>query len=623
MNNEQIADFFTNTKTHIYGNVGLREPQREGYDRIANHFRASSEAAYVMLPVGCGKTGLMGITPFGVTDGRVLIVTPNLTIRKTVVDELDVSDPNNFYAKRGVFVPTDGPFISVLKSGANIHDCDNAHIVVANIQQFARKSNRWYEQLDPTYFRMILVDEGHHNVAESWRRMFEYFVDAKVVSYTGTPARADGRMVEGVKVYSFGYQRSMMMGFISPIDAVYVVPGELKFTIEGQERTLSLDEVMQEREEDRFSRGVALSEECNRHIVQASLHRLREVRRHGSPRQIIACACSIRHAESVKALYVESGLKAEVLHSKLPKEKRESVEHALRLGVLDVVVQVQILGEGYSLNTLSVAAVFRPYRSLAPYIQFVGRILRLAEPKVPSSPGNKVFLVSHVGLNDDRWWKDFTKFDTADGDFFREYLAGNAEVLSDAEGSTPRMTLRPFMRVLNETVEKYIQTAYLKTVDRVMVDELVDAIRAKGFEPEEFGLTADMLETRLRMAKNAQLEFEPYQPLVQPQRAKEALRIRLRPEARAIADTLMNRLEIGHGAGDLVRAFPGRGPNNVTIALALAAKRQNAVMGIKKGERDSASIEQLRAGVDASADILDGLTKFLNGKLKRGRSDGS
>ncbi|WP_197167931.1 DEAD/DEAH box helicase family protein [Neorhodopirellula pilleata] len=87
---------------------------------------------------------------------------------------------NNFYNKRGVFVPTDGAYLSELKTGANHHDCDNAHIVVGNIQQFAGENNRWYEQFDPDYFRMILVDEGHHNVADTWQRLFEYFGSAKL-----------------------------------------------------------------------------------------------------------------------------------------------------------------------------------------------------------------------------------------------------------------------------------------------------------------------------------------------------------------------------------------------------------------------------------------------------------
>jgi DNA repair protein RadD len=335
---------------------------------------------------------------------------------------------------------------------------------------------------------MILVDEGHHNVADTWTRLFEYFAAAKVVSFTATPLRSDGQVVAGERVYRFGYARSMIMGFISQIDALFVKPTELTFTVEGETKTLGIAEIIEMREKDWFSRGVATSEECNRSIVNASVQQLHQVRALGSPRQLIAVACSIRHATQVAALYRERGLRVELLHSQLKEDERSRIEATLRNGVTDVVVQVNILGEGYDLPTLSVAAVFRPYRSLSPYVQFVGRILRLAQPDVPYSPANHVYLVSHVALNDERWWSDFSNFDKDDQEFFREYLQGELQVDGEGEAS-PRMTLRPFMRVLNEVVESYHRKGYLKKIDDVMIGDLFATIREKGFEPTEFGLT--------------------------------------------------------------------------------------------------------------------------------------
>jgi superfamily II DNA or RNA helicase len=283
--------------------------------------------------------------------------------------------------------------------------------VIANIQQFRGTQNRWYEAFPQDYFHMILVDEGHHNVANTWRRLFDYFSNAKVVSYTATPLRSDGKIATGERVYRFGYGRSMLMGFISQIDALFVKPREIVFTAQGETKSLSLEQVMEMREKDWFSKGIALSEECNRSIVNASVQQLHHVRQLGAPRQLIAVACSIRHAGQVAALYREHGLHVEVLHSDLSDDERQRIEASLRVGLTDVVVQVSILAEGYDLPTLSVAAVFRPYRSLAPYIQFVGRVLRLAQQDTPYSPANQVYLVSHVGLNDERWWNDFTSFD--------------------------------------------------------------------------------------------------------------------------------------------------------------------------------------------------------------------
>lgn len=594
MTNEEVRSFFNETTVNIHGNGQLREPQREGYQAILDHFKDSDGPSYVQLPVGCGKTGLMGIAPFGVAQGRVLVVAPNITVRDTILNELNISNPDCFYVARNVFAPIAGPFLSVLKPGANIHDCDNAHIVLANIQQFVGADNKWYQKLPRDYFRMILVDEGHHNVAASWRKLFEYFEGARVVSFTATPVRSDGQMVEGRKVYSYTYTRAMLMGFISPVDAIYVMPAEVSFTAEGTTRTIPLDEVLKMREHDWFSKGIALSEECNRHIVQASVKQLAEVKRHGTPRLIIASACSIRHATQIRALYHELGLKAEVIHSDLSSDERDRVESALRQGLTDAVVQVQMLGEGYDLGTLSVAAVFRPYRSLSPYIQFIGRILRLANPAATASIANKVYVVSHVGMNDERWWDDFRNFDKDDQMLFSEMLEAGS--IQSSEGS-PRLTLRPFMRVLNETVDKYVQQAFLTQIDDTLVADFMATIRSKGFDPLEFGLTEDMVRVRLQASAVARQELKPYDLPVQPQKKKEALRIKIAQDARSIANVVINRLGLKHGGRDLVPQYPGRGEHNAAILITLAQRAQNEVMGLEPGQRESASIEQFEAAL--------------------------
>lgn len=616
MQNQEIDTFFNESEATIYNNQNLRMPQLEGYQSIIDHFEGSSAPCYLQIPVGCGKSGLIGITPFGLTTGRILIVAPNLTIKKTILSELDISNPNCFYIKRGILSPPlKGPFISELKTGANIHDCDNAHFVIANIQQFSGESNKWYEKFPPDYFKMILVDEGHHNVAATWMRLFDYFSEAKIISYTATPLRADGREVSGTKVYNFGYGQSMMMGYISQIESIYVEPTTISFTAKGTRHTLSLKQVLKMRERDWFSKGIALSEECNRHIVEASIRQLSEVRKHGEPRMIIACACSINHATQVAALYHEYGLKSEVLHSKLKDEEKDRIENLLRQGAIDVVAQVQMLGEGYDLGTLSVAAVFRPYRSLSPYIQFIGRVIRLADPSVPFSPGNKVYVVSHIGLNDERWWDDFTNFDKEDQHFFAQYLGSEAvESVIDEEG-TPRLTLRPFMKVLNETVESYARKGYLKEVDSRMVEEVLNIIRSRGFDPLEFGLTEEMMKRRLQVA-GAERQQIPAQELpVQPQRRKEALRKRLAQDARSMASTVVSRLQLKHMGRDLLRHFPGRGPHNIAILTSLANGWINKAMGVGTGQRPDASIEQFEVGLAAVPDLTDSLTAHIKEKL--------
>ena len=618
MKQEDIATFFQETTVRVVGNESLRIPQIEGYIAILEHFNASHESCYVQLPVGCGKTGLMGITPFGLAHGRVLIIAPNVTIREIIVRELNISSPRCFYRRLAVLGSTlGGPFVTELKGAANVHDCHEAHIVVANIQQFSGTSERWYHKLPSDFFDLVLVDEGHHNVAQSWRDLFEYFGSARVVSFTATPQRSDGQVVSGKRVYRFGYAQSMLMGYISPVDAALVSPEQLTFSVRGETRSLSLTEVLELREQDWFSRGIALSDVCNRHIVEASIDRLHKVREYGTPRQIIAACCSIRHANHVKALYHEYGLKAEVISSELAHPVRERIEAELTSGQLDAIVQVQMLGEGFDLGTLSIAAIFRPYRSLSPYIQFVGRVLRLADPMHPNAQGNRAYVVSHVGMNDERWWDDFKQFDADDQSFFSNLLKEDGDSEGEVGDGGPRLTLRPFLKVLSETVESYRVKGYLKKVDDAMVAEVMKTIRSYGFDPLEFGITEEFMRFRLMAA--AASESIPASPMpVQPQKRREALRIKLGKESRSIADAVLNRLCLPHHGGQLKRLFPGAGPTNLIILIRLAEQRISAAVG---EAREAASIEQLEAGLAAVPNVVDQLQRLIAVRLGRGGGD--
>ena len=76
------AELFQTANANIEANELLREPQREAHRHVREHFAESDTPAIVQIPVGCGKTGIMATLPFGIASGRVLVITPNLTIRK-------------------------------------------------------------------------------------------------------------------------------------------------------------------------------------------------------------------------------------------------------------------------------------------------------------------------------------------------------------------------------------------------------------------------------------------------------------------------------------------------------------------------------------------------------------
>lgn len=397
-------------------NFTLREPQRDAYAAVCQHFGSTLEPALVQIPVGCGKSGLISMLPLGLARKRALIVAPNLTIRDSLFRSVDSGSRDCFFLKYGV-IPSrvDGPFAAVIDGrAASLADCSSSHYVVTNIQQLG-KNSRWLSELPRDFFDVVIFDEGHHNAAASWARLIEYFPDAKIISLTATPFRTDKKEVVGKLVYHYPLIRAMRQGYIKALQSIHIAPSELAFTFADSYETASLEEVMQLREEKWFSRGVALAEKCNKSIAQASIQACEKLRRvSGSHQQIIAAACSTEHADAIAEIYRHLGYKAQSIHSRQNKRTRSNTLKNLRNHNLDVIVQVQILGEGFDHPPLAVAAVFRPFRSLSPYIQFIGRVMRVVRQNSPRAPENQGVVVSHVGLNTNQHWDDFRNLDDQD-----------------------------------------------------------------------------------------------------------------------------------------------------------------------------------------------------------------
>src|SRR5207253_6052837 len=134
----------------------------------------------------------------------------------------------------------------------------------------------------------------------------------------------------------------------------------------------------------------------------------------GTRHQLIAVAMTVNHARAVRSLYAERGYQTAVINSQMSDDEQADVLQQLRSGMLDCIVQVQMLGEGFDHPHLSVAAIFRPYRTLAPYIQFVGRIMRVVVQNEPAHPDIVGQIVTHLGMNLDKRLKGLMEVDRDD-----------------------------------------------------------------------------------------------------------------------------------------------------------------------------------------------------------------
>ncbi|MEX2658534.1 MAG: DEAD/DEAH box helicase family protein [Acidimicrobiales bacterium] len=191
--------------------------------------------------------------PFGCAEGRGLVIAPNLTIRDQLVSAFDGASPECSYRKSQALTDlSKGPWVAALDADANLSDLDDAHVAVTNIQQLAAGGGRWLAHLPADFFALIVVDEGHHNAAVSWKNVFKRFPTARVLSLTATPFRADDQPIEGEVIHKYPIAEAMRRGYIKHIQASNVAPRELVFSYRGEEQLHTLEEVLRLKDKDWF-----------------------------------------------------------------------------------------------------------------------------------------------------------------------------------------------------------------------------------------------------------------------------------------------------------------------------------------------------------------------------------
>lgn len=618
--NQPMSSFFTSLDYKIADNEELREPQREAYLRTYDFFQTGKNKAILQIPVGCGKSGLAAILPLGVAKGRVLILAPNLSIRKTLYEAMDITNRQKcFWRKAKVLAAAQmvsGPLACTLETG-NISVAEKAHIIITNIHQLATNVDKWLTQFPDKFFGMIIVDEAHHSAADSWKKVLDRFPEAKVIHMTATPFRSDRQEIDGELVYRYSFRSATLKGYIKRLKASYVAPKEIELSFtDGAGKKYTLDQVLKMKEEDWFSRNIALAKPCNQHIVDSSLEKLEELRQTGTRHQIIAVACTINHAKDIRAIYRERGYNADIIHSKQKPEEQEEVLRGLYNGTLDCIIQVQMLGEGFDHPKLSVAAIFRPFRTLAPYVQFVGRIMRVVVQNYPGHPDNLGHIITHLGMNLDQRVKEFKQFENDDQAFWDKVVGGEEpEVPSNVRDGSTRLTASENDIVVNgEIVDSLWEEDFADMDEKHIIDDLKERLKLYGLDPEK---AEEFIknEKRSGITRRAPTEAFP----IQPQKEWEELKRRVSEQGNRLAKILLNNIGLDTAGMELAYKYTSlkaRAKNNLVSAIMLINHEINARLG---KDRSKCSAEEFKVILDSKT--LDGILQTVVRRVHKAKND--
>lgn len=580
---------FQNRLPNIGGNRHIRAPQREAFQALTDYASNPEETERevgIVLPVGCGKSGCITLTPFAFRSNRTLVVAPGLSIADQLAADFNPSNASMFYQKCQVL--TGGPYpepVEIRGTTTNRSDLEEANVVITNIQQLQGDANHWLQTLPADFFDLILFDEGHHSVADSWEALKARFPAARIVNFSATPLRADGQIMAGRVLYSYPIFRAIQEGYVKRLKAVQLNPRTLRYVrrADAQEIEVSLDEVRRLGEEEAdFRRSIVTSAATLNTIVDASIRELDRLRTEtGENRlKIIASALNFEHCRQVVEAYSARGRRAGYVHSREDGAANRRVMEQLDNHQLDVIVQVRKLGEGFDHPFLSVAAVFSIFSNLSPFVQFVGRIMRVIQQNAPGHVLNQGVVVFHAGANVARQWTDFQAYSEADQDYFDQLLPLEGFDPTDQTGEREVSPVPHFGDEIEVRAQSEVQ---LEEIHLLEEDEAaaIRLLQERGIISGDFDPTRQALQP------------VPTTRVAQRQAMRGGLDMRVRTEAARI----LHERGLNPAGRELDRQHLGR--DNLIVLKAAIDRQVNTAVGRTSGQRHEFSrveLDQIDAG---------------------------
>ena len=208
-----------------------------------------------------------------------------------------------------------------------------------------------------------------------WGKALESFPSLKnVIGYTATPRRADrkglGRHAQGIAshlVEGPAMHELMAAGYLTPYKLVTGAVSDIDLT------TVS----------------VAASGDYNPQKLRGAMKKSRQIvgdavaiyQRYCPQSKAVLFACDVEDAGRYREAFTAAGIPAEIVTAETREDVRRDVMKRFKTGALQVLVNVDLFGEGFDLPAIETVIMCRPTKSLPLYQQQFGRGLRLMLPR--------------------------------------------------------------------------------------------------------------------------------------------------------------------------------------------------------------------------------------------------
>jgi superfamily II DNA or RNA helicase len=304
----------------------LREYQTRAIQGVRSKYTAGSRSCCLVLPTGAGKTVIAAeMIRLAIARGnKILFLVHRQELLSQSVGKLE---------QAGV---TD---LRVIQAGSDLGS-RLAPVAIASIPTLTRWSDR---QPDAG---LVIIDECHHVVAKTWRKLADHYRSALLLGLTATPQRADSRALGDIfdsLVVGSTVRELTDLGHLVPC-RVYAPPDILE----------------------------------TGHVAQSPVE---AYRKHADGTRAVVFCVSVEHAQRVGDEMNTGGIRTAVVHGAMSRDARRTALSDLDAGRIDAVASCHVLTEGWDSPSVGTCILARKPQHTGLYLQMVGRVLRPAPGK--------------------------------------------------------------------------------------------------------------------------------------------------------------------------------------------------------------------------------------------------
>jgi superfamily II DNA or RNA helicase len=343
-------------KDHFYfkeenmqvGQFGLRKPQIAAVYNVLSHWKVGEGIGTVVMPTGTGKTETMLSLLIANQCEKLLVTVPTDPLR----DQISEKFVSLGYLQNPQFTIVDlkakKPIVGILFENFKVQEeldsfISNCNVIVTTMDLITSGLIELQGFLAQKISHLF-IDEAHHVKAPTWMGFRNLCNPNKIIQFTATPFRNDGQNIDGQFVFNYSLKKAQEDGYFKRINLIQVNEwdGDKADNIIAK---AAIDQLIK----DLVKYDHVLMARCNTQTKANSVFKIYEQYPEFNP-VIIHTGISLK----------------ERLEAKKKILSRES----------KIVVCVDMLGEGFDLPNLKIAAFHEIRKSLPITLQLAGRFTR-------------------------------------------------------------------------------------------------------------------------------------------------------------------------------------------------------------------------------------------------------